>query len=174
MDLFLQVREETKESNGASFELIDRLVPKKNFQGRFQVSYQLNRSLLWRSRFDAGFYDDSVEKQTGMALFQDLIFKQPGFPLSFGGRIALFDTDGSGLRFYAYENDLLNDFSVPSFSGRGIRTYVNARWQINRTFMLEARYGRTMYADLEVVGAGLELIEGNVKSEVKMQLRANF
>ena len=86
----------------------------------------------------------------------------------------MFDTESYFSRIYNYEHDVLYSFSIPSFFDRGIRTYLNARWEIGRHVDLWFKYALTCYRDRETIGSGLNEIEGNRKSELRMQLRLKF
>ena len=44
---------------------------------------------------------------------------------------------------FAYENDIFSAYSVPSFSGRGTRWYLNLNWRVARGLRMEARYEET-------------------------------
>jgi hypothetical protein len=175
MEAHVQIRNEVKAQNqDAPDGRFDQSVERQNLQGRIHFAYQLSEAWEWRTRFYAGFNELGEERTEGTAVFQDLIYRSRAFPVAFSTRYVIFGTDGSDLRFYAFENDVLNAFSVPSYSGRGTRFYVNARWKIRRGLTLEARYARTNFTDRDVVGAGLDEIEGNTRSDVRVQVRMRW
>ncbi|MEL6924242.1 MAG: helix-hairpin-helix domain-containing protein [Bacteroidota bacterium] len=174
---FAEIRNEVKEQDSRDPELVlDVLVPVQLVQARLQVNHQLTPALELRSRVDWGFYDDgfSAARDRGFAIYQDAIFRSRSFPLSFTTRFALFDTDSFNMRFFAYENDLLYSFSVPAYYGRGHRFYLNLRYRGIRKLTFELRYARTQWNDREVISSGFNQIEGNVRSEVKVQVGYRF
>ena len=175
MEAYLQFRQEIKEQNAKTENgKFDELVPAKLFQARFHLSYQLSKSLEWRSRFDAGVFEIAGKKSTGIVLYQDLIYRAIGSPLSFSTRFAIFDTDGYDVRYYAYERDVLNAFSIPAYYDRGTRFYLNMGYRLNRQWRLEARYARSYFTNLNKIGSGLDEITGHSRSDVKVQVRWEF
>jgi hypothetical protein len=175
MEAYMQLKNEVKEENADSETgPFSTLAARKRFQSRLHLSWQLTKSLEWRSRLDAGFTEFEGEKETGVALSQDLIYKAVGSPFSFSTRFAIFDTDGFNVRFYSYENDLLNDFSIPAYYNRGTRVYLNLRYRLNRSLITEARFARTYYTNVDVIGSGLDEINGPAKTDVKAQIKWEF
>ena len=83
---------------------------------------------------------------------------------------AYFDTDGYDSRVYAYEEGLPGTFYVPSFSGRGLRWSACLSCEWRGRLSLVAKWGQTVYLDRTSIGTGTELIEGNRKSDVQLQL----
>jgi hypothetical protein len=175
MELYAQVRQEIKEENsGIETGNNDVLVERTLTQARIHLSYNLSKTLQWRSRLDIGFWEKDGQTLKGASIFQDLIYKPLGSPLSFSTRFALFDTDGYAVRFYSFENDVLNQFSIPAYYDRGSRFYFVAKYRISRSLTLEGRYARTYFPNLERIGSGLTEIAGDTRSEVKVQLRMSF
>jgi len=175
MEAYAQLKNERKEEDLQSSEGPSRATAtRQNLQFRLHLSYKLNRNLEWRNRLDVGFSSFNGNKETGVTLFQDLIFKSITYPLSFSIRAAIFDTDSYNIRFYEYENDILNTFSIPAYYGKGTRFYVNLRYRGIRHLSLEARYSRSYFPYQQTVGSGLDEIPGNTKSEAKVQLKLQF
>ncbi|MFZ1561112.1 MAG: helix-hairpin-helix domain-containing protein, partial [Saprospiraceae bacterium] len=77
-------------------------------------------------------------------------------------------------RIYAYENDILYEFYIPFFQNRGSRFYINTRYRIGRNYTWELRIGRTYLQNVDVIASGNELIDGNVRTEIKTQLKIRF
>jgi hypothetical protein len=175
MEAYFQLRQEIKEQNAdAEHGKFDELVFGKLFQARFHLSYQISKSLEWRSRLDAGFFEQAGQKSTGVVLYQDLIYRAIGTPVSFSTRFAIFDTDGYDVRYYAYERDVLNDFSIPAYYDRGARFYLNMGYRLGRQWRIEVRYARSYFTNLEKIGSGLDEITGQSRSDVKVQMRWEF
>jgi hypothetical protein len=175
MEAYVQLRNEGKEENAtASTAKLDRLVPKQNFQARLQLSFRVGGGFEWRSRFDAGFTEEEGRKSKGMAMYQELIFRSISSPLTLSTRFAIFDTDGYATRFYAYERDVLNDFSIPAYYGSGTRFYLNTGYRLSRQWRLEVRYARSFFPDQKAIGSGTEEVTGPSKSDVKFQVRWEF
>lgn len=175
MEAYLQVRQEIKMQNmDAPSGKFDELAEVNLFQARLQLGYKLNKSLEWRSRLDAGFVEIAGQRSTGLVLFQDLIYRNIGSPLSFSTRFAIFDTDGFEVRYYAYERDVANAFSIPAYYDRGMRFYLTGSYRLSRAWRLEARYARSYFSNLDAIGSGLDEIAGQTRSDVRLQIRGEF
>ena len=66
---------------------------------------------------------------------------------------------------------LFNTFYVPSFYGTGFRYSAHLRYDLNKTFMFLVKFGQTIYQDRETIGSGNDLIQGDKKADLQMQLR---
>jgi len=174
---YLQVKYEVEEENLRGNDTpTDILQPYGTFRIRFQFENKLNKSIELRTRLAWGFAKNQVNiDESGMMLYQDLIFKPKLSPFSFTTRFAYFDTPGFNVRFYAYENDILNSFSVPPYYNRGSRFYFNVRFKGIRNLTLEARYAQTFWRGEEGFSLSTsEEVLGPTRSEVKAQIKWVF
>ncbi|MBS1513116.1 MAG: hypothetical protein JST86_19930 [Bacteroidetes bacterium] len=101
-------------------------------------------------------------------------FKPARSHLMFTCRWAYFETDSYNSRIYAYENDVLYSFSIPSFYGEGSRYYINVNYDFTRRLSLWARYSQTVYSNKTLIGSGLETIQGNKKAEIRLECLYKF
>ncbi len=172
-EVYVRFREQNREKNsrdsdGTITELENVL--QRNY--RFNLSYKVSESIRLKSRVEyVTINRPSNGKEEGVILTQDLIFKPKSFPLSFSMRYALFDTDSYDTRIYTFENNALYVFSVPSYYYRGSRAYVLIRYKFWRKFDLWFRYGVNIYANRSTIGSGAEMIRGNTKTDITIQLR---
>lgn len=175
LEAYAQLRSEKKEENySGEPTVVDRLTVRHNLQGRLHLSLKLAPAVEWRSRLDLGTSESSGKTVKGMALFQELIIRPIGSPFTASTRFAVFSTGGYDVRFYAFERDVLNDFSIPAYYDRGSRFYVNLGYRLSRQIRLELRYATTYYPNVDSIGTGLEATAGNQKSELKVQVRGEF
>lgn len=175
LEAYAQLRSEKKEENySGETTHVDRLTVRHNLQARLHLSLKLAPAVEWRSRLDLGSSESSGTTVKGMSLFQELIVNPIGSKLSASTRFAVFTTDGYDVRFYAYERDVLNDFSIPAYYNRGSRFYLNLGYRLSRQIRLELRYATFYYPNVDAIGTGLEETPGNRKSEVKVQVRGEF
>ena len=175
MTAHIQIRNEVKSENEDDITgRFDQIHTRQNFRGRIHFSYDLSKSLEWRSRVYAGFSEIKDERLTGVAVFQDLKYSAITSPISISLRYAVFDTDDFAIRFYAYENDVLNSFTVPAYYDRGSKFYILFGWKIRSGLLLQTRLARLEYTNRDTVGSGLEEIDGKKKTDIRMQLRWNF
>lgn len=172
-EIYVRFRNETKERNTTESSTIDYVIPTEKTQLRFHLSSKINRDVKLKTRIEIARYKNGIAvPELGFLLYQDLSYNFDKF--RFSTRFAIFDTDTYNTRMYAYENDLLYNFSVPAYYYKGSRFYFNCRYRFSKAFLLEARFARTTFYNRETVGSGLELINGNKRSEVKLQARIRF
>ncbi len=180
LESYIQWRYENKEANLSSAYLPEGvnttpLVPQIRTYLRFHLSYKVTKSLEMRSRVEwSAFREDTYRTSRGFLIYQDVLFKPLAFPLSFTGRWAFFNTDDYDSRIYAYENDILYSFSIPAYYYKGMRYYLNVRFRGIRQWSLEGHIGRTWYFNRDVVGSGLEEIDANRRTEVRLQALWRF
>ncbi len=138
---------------------------------RFHYTQKISSQITLKSRIELirFSYDKNVSK--GIMMYQDLSYNFKTIPLKIVGRYAIFDTDNYDTRIYAYENDLLYVFSIPSYFYKGIRTYLMAKYEIGQNIDIWLRWGLYSYANQSELSSGLEKIEGSKKSEVKLQIK---
>jgi hypothetical protein len=142
---------------------------------RLNLSYSLSKSVKLRSRVEYSRYkrgDSEVEE--GFMVYQDLIYKPLSFPLSFNVRLAYFDTESYNARIYAYESDVLYGYSFPAYYYRGMKAYLNIRYNISRNVSAWFRVANLFYSNRDNIGSGLEQTPGNHRTDIKVQLRLKF
>jgi hypothetical protein len=166
-----QLKEENAEdlSNSDGLEGVD----KKNY--RVELVYKLNDNFSIRNRAEFTAYKkEHYPTEFGFLSYQDLIYDPMSSKFSGNVRFAIFDTQSFNSRIYAYENDVLYGYSVPGYQGRGLKCYVNGRYTLRRGVDIWLRYGVLSYADQATVGSGNDMISGNQRSDVRIQLRYQF
>lgn len=143
------------------------------FRDQLRVEYQYKLNELWniRSRVEfAFFHKEQSSTSEGFLAYQDVFWK--GIPkVQLNIRAAFFDINGYDSRIYAYENDVLYASSFPVYMDKGVRSYLNARWRVYKNIDLWARYALTYYPGKDAIGSGLDEIQGNVRSDIKFQVR---
>lgn len=142
---------------------------------REQVSYKINTFFTLRNRVELLWFDKgSPAAENGFLSFVDILYKPPMKKYSGNIRLQYFETDSYNSRLYAYEDDLLYSFSIPVFYGKGVRYYINAHYDFSKKLGLWCRFAQTIYKDQTTVGTGLDQINGNKKTEVKLQAIYQF
>jgi len=172
-DLILQFRQESKAINvteeNTSFRIVEN-GSRKNFL--FIFEHRPTESLRLKTRLHHSSYNLVDSLSRGWVVAQDVSYTIG--PLKADARIALINTDNWNNRQYLYENDLLYAFTVPAYSGKGLRYYLLLRYKINRYLSSWIRWSQTIYDDRKVVGNGLDEIDGNRRSQLRMQLIYKF
>jgi hypothetical protein len=173
-----QVRYRLKKSEQNFTSQYDKMVvviPQRNHSARLQFAYAPNTWLLLRSRFVfSEFQNDSSRKEFGYVISQDIGYTFPKFPLVVSFRYAIFDTDSYNSRIYSYESDMLYTFSVPAYSSKGTRTFIMLKYSPSTRIDFWLRWSQTFYSDLTEIGQGLDLIQGNTKSDARVMFRVRF
>lgn len=147
----------------------------KILQARLHLSYPIGKKLEFRTRIDWGITEIPNDgPQRGAMLLQDILYRPIQSPLSFTARFALYGTTGYGVRFYHYENDLLNTFSIPPYYGHGTRVYFNIRLRALPGLTLEGRFAQTFRHDGATIGTGLEAFHGNRRTQIASQIKWIF
>jgi len=137
---------------------------------RFNLKGELSPSFSWKCRFDQSFYKHD-HRSTGFMICEDIGYHTHDSKIVLWGRIGYFKTGDYDSRLYAYENDLLYNFSFPSLYGKGIRTYLTGKVKISKKIGIRIKYGEFWYFNDTQIGTSYYEIEGNRKKELKIQFR---
>jgi len=142
---------------------------------RTELEYFVTRSIRARTRLEwVRARDRNVEDADyGVMVFQDIRWL-PLPNLTIDMRLALFETDSFSSRIFTYENDLLYVFSNTALSGQGQRAYILFRYGATNNIDFWLKYAATVYEDRQVVGSGLTQSDGNVRSQIGLQMRVRF
>lgn len=177
MEMYLRYRDRIRARNTTAEmdEIIDFPLEQRQQNIRFDIIYKVSPSIKLRNRAEYVVFTPPGQKsELGYMVLQDVIYKPMGVPLSFSVRYALFRTDGFNPRIYAYENDMLYSFSIPAYTNKGSRTYLNLEYNLGRNIDIWFRYARFFYTDRQVTGSGLTEAQGPVRSDFRIQMRVKF
>lgn len=153
---------------------IEYLIDQSQSNYRFQSTIKVNDALTLRNRIEyVNIRNDEHLNDDGFVIYQDVMFKPLSSPLNLTFRYALFNTDSYDSRIYAYENEILYFYSIPAYYYKGSRVYGILQYQF-RNIDIWIRYGQFLYNNRTTIGSGLSEIQGNRKSEIKIQLRISF
>jgi hypothetical protein len=177
----IRFRSDSKETNANIFpdsQQVEMLVPTNRKALRFQLSYKLSPNISIRTRVEQswwrrGYETAPEELAKGFIAYQDLSWKV-GYKWKFTGRFAVFDAVDYDARIYAYENDVLGFFSVPAYYGVGSRYYAIVQFSPNRAIDIWGRVSRSTFYNEKTVGSSQSEIDGNRRTEIKLQVRFLF
>lgn len=110
----------------------------------------------------------------GYQCTQSCSYSFTGCPLTITLQGSYFHTDDYDSRIYLSEKGLLYTFYAPAFSGRGFRYTAHVRYEPDDWLLLLLKFGHTIYQDRESIGSGNDLISGNRKADLQMQMRIRF
>ncbi len=171
----LRYRIRNKEQNSPLESPIRFLEPVRRQNFRVEAQYQVNKSFTLRNRIEVmAFKEESDQQRYGFMAYQDVNYSPLSSKFSGNVRLTMFQTENFDTRIYAYESDVLYGFSIPAYQNQGIRFYVNGRYTLRRGVDFWIRYALTQYSNLTTIGSGLDEINGNQKSEIKLQARIQF
>jgi hypothetical protein len=176
LEVYGRMREQMRQQNSREYEgnlrPIEDVV-QRNY--RINLNYKISDAFRWKSRVEYVTVDrQSVGRQDGIVLIQDLLYKPKNFPVDIAFRYAIFNTDSFDSRIYAFESNIQNVFSIPAYFNDGSRAYILLRYTFLRRFDLWVRYAAFHYSNENGLGQGAEYIDGNTRSEIAMQLRIRF
>ncbi|MBM6734857.1 helix-hairpin-helix domain-containing protein [Mediterranea massiliensis] len=152
----------------------ETILPTLHHKVRYRLSYAQG---LWNLRTTADynrFVQAPLQCSQGWQVTQMCGVRLPFLPLAATLQGTYFHTDDYDSRVYAYEKGLLYTFYTPSFYGRGFRFSAHLRYDFRDWLMLIAKFGQTLYQDREEIGSGNDLIRGNKKSDLQVQVRLKF
>jgi hypothetical protein len=170
VNIYAQIRKKTKGLNTIDTDTGRTIVlPSIKKLYVISIAFNVTPDLNFKSKVQSSNFSINNSKSKGIAFIQDVNVRVRDW--SFSGRVAIFDTEGGENRQYAYERDVLYAFSIPAYSGRGVRNYILVQYRLGRKIDLWTRIARTTYYDRYVIGSSLETIEGDKQTELKLQLR---
>ncbi|MEX1203180.1 MAG: hypothetical protein WEA59_08050 [Ferruginibacter sp.] len=176
LEIYTRFKAEAKPINFNFNEaVLNRVVaqPRKNWRTNF--SFKINSYFTIRGRTELIWFDKKGNAaEQGFLMYGDLLFKPMLKALSGNIRLQYFETEGFNSRLYAYESDVLYGFSIPVFSGKGYRYYLNVSYDINKKLTFWGKWAQFIYLDKDEVGSGLDLINGKKRTEIKFQVFYKF
>ena len=175
LDMFIRYRYKNKQKDFTPEDGEKIVLPYVQQKWRYQLNYTPMDELMLKTTVDIvhnGYREQ--EASQGILIGQSAGYKFQKLPLQLDAGFAWFQTDDYASRISMYEKGLLYSLNIPSFYGKGERYTFNARYELNKHLILQAKYALTHYRDREVISSGLEQIEGNMKSDLYLQLRLKF
>ncbi|MEZ5195671.1 MAG: hypothetical protein R2764_04530 [Bacteroidales bacterium] len=173
--LFLHFRflQQNKQINSAYSEgMISQLTNTRKNNFRFFIEYGVSPSIVLKNRLEYIFYlKGSDYKGNGYLVYQDVLWRPPAGKFSVVFRYALFDTDSYDERLFAYENDVLYAFTIPAYYYKGSRSFLLVQYKMSTKLQFWFRIGHTFTGNQQTIGTGLDEIDGNTKTEIKLQMR---
>lgn len=176
LEIYTRFRSENKAINANPEQFTTSPVvkiPKKNW--RTHIHYRVNKAIIIRNRTELVWFDKKgAAEEQGFLIYVDLLYKPMLKPFSGSLRVQYFETNGYNSRLYAFENDVLYSFSIPVFYNTGYRYYININYDFNKRLSFWMRWAQTIYRDKSLIGSGLDEIQGNKKSELRLQAMIKF
>ena len=174
LSMYLKYRYKQKERDltGTKGSIV---LPVFHHQLRYRLNYSMNEVLSFRTTLEYNhFHSQDKAASLGYQATQMISYQLPGTRLFAEVQGSYFCTDDYDSRAYISEKGLLYTFYTPSFQGQGFRCVAHLRYDLNEHWMFIAKLGETVYLDRNEIGSGNDLIRGNKKADIQMQLRIKF
>ena len=173
-EIYLRIKRQNKPSDETLHEhRIDQQVATIKTNIRFNAHFKLSTSFVMLSRVE-WVQLNTIDKQNGSLFLEEFQFHPMGKPISIILSYQMFNTESYDTRIYAYEQDFPGSSSIPAAYYMGNSYYMMIRYHCNRNLDFWMRYGRTLYDNKTVIGSASEAVQGNHKSDVKLQMRYSF
>ncbi|MDA3816545.1 MAG: helix-hairpin-helix domain-containing protein [Prolixibacteraceae bacterium] len=141
---------------------------------RLNATWEIDDRFNIKLRAEVSKYQKEGNGERGIMTFADFNGK-PLPKLKFNARFAWFNTSNFDSRIYAYENDVLHYFYIPAFFSKGLRYYLNMKYELSSKFNIYFKIAQTYYlADSFEIGSGNAAIEGNKRTDLKVHLKYRF
>lgn len=142
---------------------------------RLQVTNKPSADMTLRTTIEGNLYDDNqTSSNHGWVISQSIGWKNENSPIQTDFYAAYFHTDDYNTRVFSNEKNMLYSFSIPSFYGEGTRLSAVLRYNFTKRLYLSAKAAWTHYYDREIIGTGLEEIDGRNKIDLYAQVRWKF
>lgn len=110
-----------------------------NRSGRLHLELYPSTELRLNSRFEINTFPSGNEH--GIMAFQGIRYRPADSPLSISLRFYAFSAPSYNTRIYAYEEDLLYSLAIPSFYGKGRRTYLLTDYRVSKRLRFRIKTG---------------------------------
>ena len=148
---------------------LNEVISFSNQSWRTQINSQLGKRFSIRQRFEIVWYaTENKPPEKGFLTSFDLFFKPASGRFTTNIRVQYFESDSYNARLYAYENDVLYYYAIPAFYDKGVRYYVNLKYALGRSVSVWLKWAETLYTGKNTIGSGLDEIEGNRRSEIRL------
>ena len=151
------------------------IVPAGQNRIRLQITHKAGSSMTFRTTFDGNEYDENVSSVTrGWVISQNAGWKSANVPVQADIFAAYFNTDDYNTRIFSNEKNMLYAYSIPSFYGEGVRLSAVLRFYFTPKLYFSLKTAWVHYYDRNIIGSGLEEIDGNNKFDLQTQISWKF
>lgn len=146
---------------------------KTNESTRCDLRFLYDHQLQWQSRFIITYGSRSRDVYPGFALAQQisiLAWQRLRTAIQF----VVFEVPDWDYRIYLYEPGLYYDFSFPVCYGSGQKVVVTLKLKLKSVLTISGKLALTSYRNRDTLGSGNDLILGNEKWMLALQLRLDL
>lgn len=146
--------------------------PATTDQYKFRLEYRNDIASYFRFKSRIECCMTSI-KNIGWSLIEDVECTPGWRDLKIWLRCCFFDVDDYNCRIYAYENDVLYDFTSAMLYGKGLKGIIMFRISTNNWLDLWLRFS-TIYYTNKNIGTGTDEIGVNRQNEIEIQARVKL
>jgi hypothetical protein len=141
---------------------------------RFAMTNKINDLINIKARCEVLWLSQTQSKQEqGFLAFLEMNFRIRKWA-RLAIRLQQFESDSYESRIYAYGSDALSGFSMPAFYDKGVYGYFQLQLRASKHLNAKILYTQTKYRNKNNISSGLDLINGNRKSDIGFQLQYLF
>jgi hypothetical protein len=173
MELQARFREEQKLVNvPGNRNPLNKIETRFRRSFRIQLNYSPGTDFTFRQRLESlWLHSASIRPEQGYLVYFDLLYRPRFKPYGAVMRVQYFETDSYNSRLYAFESDLLYNYSLGVFYDKGYRYYLTLYYQFTENWTCWVRFARLQNFDKSVIGSGPDELQSNKKTELRVQLR---
>jgi hypothetical protein len=162
------LNEDTK--NEAAADRVCHPVKISQYKFRAELRLEAMDGIRLKSRIE---YSVKDKARPGILIFQDIEFASDRFRSKLWLRMCFFDAVSYTNSIYAYENDVLYDFTSFLHYGKGLRGIIMLRTAPSTWMDLWLRISTVHYTNKNI-GTGWDEVEGNRQFELEVQARISL
>lgn len=168
--IYLRLKHTEHQQNEDSYDNIHSLERHQKTVFRLHSETKFDKIKL-RNRIEIVNYQiENRSPSNGSLIYQDVQFMlNTKTNISF--RYSNFSSDDYNTRTFAYENDVPGTFNIPAYIGKGSRTYILIKHQIQKDLQIWFRFARSSFAGVGSNGTGLNYIDQPHTSDLTFQLQ---
>ncbi len=174
--LFIRYKIESREKNETeSSEPTSAVYSYSKQEIKVQFDAKISSNCSIKSGVNTNEVSVHNQKETcGLLLYQDFTYQITKMHVTLNMRYAFFDAQDYNNRLYAFETDVLYAYSVPMYYGQGSRYYLNVCYAPTKNLNFYLKLAETIYSNKDEIGTGLETIEGNKKTDMRLFVSWKF
>ncbi|MBY0243958.1 MAG: helix-hairpin-helix domain-containing protein [Sphingobacteriaceae bacterium] len=146
----------------------------ENENYRVELNWTIKQLKLQNQLQVTKYLKGEAKAEFSHLIYQDISYVPKNSKISGNIRLAYFNSPSYNSRLYAYEDDVLYNFTFGMYNGKGIRSFLNLKYKLTKKIELWSRYAIFIYPNETTIGSDLDQINGNKKSEIRLQMRYQF
>lgn len=174
-EIYLRYRTETKPINLSGTSVVLQYpVDQRKQNLRLHMASRISPLFTLKARAEMVLLErQTTEKEEGFLGFLELSSELVGRCRG-NLRLQYFETNSYDSRIYTYESDVMYYFSIPAFFEKGFRYYLNLSYEPSKHLQFWIKWAQTAHRDKASIGSGLDEINGDCRSEIRLQAQIRF